>query len=250
VVARANDFGEADRLLTLLTPFKGVVRAVARGARKPKSKLGGNTDLLHHVKASLHEGRSLDGLSQVASLHSFRSIRSSLEKMSTAMYLVELSERFSVEGGPNPALFNHLVRSLEFIDSELLSPLLSRWFEVRLLHLNGFLPVIGECVDCETALEPEEQVFSASRGGLVCPDCRATENDVLLPASVPAIKLLRHMARSDWPAVAPLKASEDELRQVSRILKEHTHYVLDRKVRSSAFMDEVTRWRSTETPGG
>jgi DNA repair protein RecO (recombination protein O) len=247
VVARASDFGEADKLVTLLTPFKGVVRAVAKGARKPKSKLGGNTDLLLHIKASLHEGRTLDGLSQVESIHSFRSARASLEKMSTALYMVELAERFSVEGGPNPPLFHHLVQSLEVLDSEPLSPLLSRWFEVRLLQLNGFLPVIGQCVDCGTALEPEDHVFSPARGGLVCPDCRASESDVLLPASVPAIKLLRRLAKVEWPVVAPLRAGDDELRQVGRILKEHMHFVLDRNVRSSAFMEEVTRWRSGDS---
>ena len=247
IVVRAADFGEADRLVTLLTPFKGLVRAVARGARKPKSRIGGSADLLRHVKASLHEGRSLDGLSQVQSLDSFRSIRSDLSRMSTALYICELAERFSVEGGPNPPLFDHLLKTLRTLDAEQYRPLFSRWFEVRLLHLNGFLPVIGACVDCGTPLEPRDHVFSTARGGLVCPECRATESDVLLPASIGAIKLLRHMARSEWDRVRPLQAGDDEVRQASRILREHLHFVLDRNVRSTAFMDEVTSFQDRVT---
>ena len=245
VIVRASDFGEADRLITLLTPHRGIVRAVARGARKPKSRLGGNTDLLLRVKASLNEGRSLDSLSQVESVNGYRSVRTGLEKMSTGLYLAELAERFSVEGGANPQLFDHLCATLDLLDSEPFHPLMPRWFEVRLLRLNGFLPVIDRCVDCGTALEPQDHVFSPSRGGLVCPDCRAKESDVLLPAGVGSIKVLRHMARSEWDTVRPLQIGEEDLRQVGRILREHLHFVLDRNVRSSAFMDEVTRWRST-----
>ncbi len=244
VVVRASDFGEADRLITLLTPFNGLVRAVARGARKPKSRLGGNVDLLRHIKASINEGRSLHSVSQVQSVSSLRGLHSGLEKMSTGIYMAELAERFSVEGGSNPALFNQLVRMLQVLDAEPMHPLMSRWFEMQVLRINGFVPTITQCVDCGTDLEPQGHVFSPERGGIVCPDCRASESDVLLPASLNTVKLLRHMARAKWDAVRPLSPDEDELRQVGRILKEHLHFVLDRNVRSTAFMDEVTRWRS------
>ena len=244
VVVRASDFGEADRLVTLLTPFAGLVRAVARGARKPKSRLGGNVDLLRHIKASLAEGRSLHSVSQVESLTSLRGLHSGLEKMSTGLYMAEVAERFSVEGGPNPALFNQFVQMLKWLDQESLHPLMVRWFDVQLLRINGFLPAINDCVDCGAGLAPESHVFSPSRGGLVCPDCRASENDVLLPASMNAIKLLRHMARSQWAAVRSIDCGDEDLRQVSRVLREHMQFVLDRHVRSSAFMDEVTKWRS------
>ena len=249
VVVRASDFGEADRLVTLLTPFSGLVRAVARGARKPKSRLGGNVDLLQHIRVSVTEGRSLHSVSQAQSILSLRGLHASLEKMSTGLYLAEVSERFSVEGGSNPALFHQLVQMLQILESEQVHSLMSRWFDVQVLRLNGFLPAIRECVDCGDQLEPEDHVFSPGRGGLVCPDCRASENDVLLPASMNAIKLLRHMARAQWDSVRPLDCAEDELRQVSRILREHMQFVLDRQVRSSAFMDEVTRWRTENIPG-
>ncbi len=87
IVVRANDFGEADRLITLLTPFRGLVRAVARGARKPKSRIGGNVDLLRHVRVSLNHGRSLDSVSQVETQNGFRSIRADLARTSIGLYL-------------------------------------------------------------------------------------------------------------------------------------------------------------------
>ncbi len=243
VVVRASDFGEADRLVTLLTPFSGLVRAVARGARKPKSRLGGNVDLLRHIKASVNEGRSLHSVSQVQSLSSLRGLHSGLEKMSTGLYMAEIAERFSVEGASNPELFNQFVQMLLILNAEPMHPLMARWFETQVLRINGFLPTINQCVDCGTELEPQGHVFSPERGGIVCPDCRASESDVLLPASLNTVKLLRHLARAEWQEVRPINASEDDLRQVARILKEHLHFVLDRNVRSTAFMDEVNRWR-------
>lgn len=244
VVVRASDFGEADRLVTLLTPFAGLVRAVARGARKPKSRLGGNVDLLRHIKVSVNEGRTLHSVSQAQSISSLRGLHSSLEKMSTGLYVAEMAEKFSVEGGSNPALFNQLVQMLQTVSDEALHPLMPRWFEVQVLRMNGFLPAINECVDCSAQLEPQGHVFSPSRGGIVCPECRASESDVLLPASLNTVKLLRHMARAKWDAVRPISAGEDDVRQVGRILKEHLQFVLDRNLRTTAFMDEVTRWRS------
>lgn len=239
IVVRANDFGEADRLVTLLTPFRGLVRAVARGARKPKSRIGGNLDLLRHVRVSLNRGRSLDSVSQTDTQNGFRSIRAGLARASTGLYLAELAENFSVEGGPNPGIFEHLRAALEILDQETIDPLLPRWYEVWLLRLAGFLPAINACVDCESDLEPRDHVFSAARGGLVCPDCRAAENDILVPASMGAIKLLRHMARAEWDAVRGLNIAGEDMRQVTRLLREHIHFVIDRRVRSAAFMDEV-----------
>lgn len=243
VVVRASDFGEADRLVTLLTPFRGLVRAVARGARKPKSRIGGNIDLLRHINASLNEGRNLHNVSQAQSASSLRGLHSGLEKMATGLYMAELAERFSVEGGTNAPLFNHLVRMLQILDAEPLHPLMSRWFEIQVLRINGFTPTVNQCVDCGAELEPQGHVFSPERGGIVCPNCRAAESDVLLPASLNTVKLLRHMARAQWEEVRPLNPGEDELRQIGRIMKEHLYFVLDRSVRSTAFMDEVTRWR-------
>jgi DNA repair protein RecO (recombination protein O) len=159
--------------------------------------------------------------------------------MSTGLYLAELSEKFSVEGGSNPSLFRHLLASLAILDGTAPNPLFPRWFEIRLLDLAGFLPTIGACVDCGDLLNPQDHFFSAGRGGLVCPSCKTAESDVLLPACVGAIKLLRYLANSEWAMVAQINVLGQDMRQVTRILQEHIHHVTDRRIRSAAFMDEI-----------
>ena len=73
-------------------------------------------------------------------------------------------------------------------------------------------------------------------------DCRPGGDDPLLPASVGAVKLLRYLLRTDWETLDGLRVGDDDRRQVERILRAHLQHVLDRSVRSTAFLDEVSKW--------
>ena len=239
-MVRAVDLGEADRLLTILTPFHGTVRAVAKGARRPGSKLGGHLDLLRHVSLSVREGRSLDTVSQAETVSGFRGLHDDLGRLSLGLYLAELAERFSVEGAANPQLLRLLNAALTELEAVQDGGLLARWFEARLLLMSGFAPEVGRCVECGKQLEQQDHVFSAPASGILCPACRPSAGEgTLLPAPVSTVKLLRFLLRSDWPAVCRLRTDPDELRRVERIHADHLHYVLDRALRSAAFVDEV-----------
>ena len=97
VVLKQMPLGEADRILTILTPDVGKVRAVARGVRRAKSRLGGHLDLLNQVSVSLSKGRSLDAVNEAEAFRSFRVLREDLERVSKALYMAELADGFSVE---------------------------------------------------------------------------------------------------------------------------------------------------------
>ena len=239
VVLRHFNLGEADRIITLLTPGRGILRAVARGARKPKSKLGGQLDLMRHVSISARTGRNLDSISQAETVESFPALRNDLDLLSRGLYLCELTEKFAVEDAPAAGMFRMLVDGLAHLEQSGAPDLFLRWYEMRLLYLNGFQPQIQRCVDCDQELEPENHTYSPTRGGIACPNCRPTGSDRLLPASVATIKLLRYLRRANWEELDRLKVSDDERRQTERILREHVQFVTDRSIRSAAFMDEV-----------
>ena len=251
VVLRHSDLGEADRLLWLLTPQRGILRATARGARKPGSKLGGHIDLLCHVRLSIREGRELHSVSQADTVDAFRGVRTDIGRLSRGLYMAEIAQQVSVEEAPAQAVFRLLVNSLGWLATTESPDTLVRWYALRLLTLTGFRPELGACVECGDTLEPGDHVFSAERGGLLCPTCRAHGSDVLHPASLGAIKVLRHLARSDFPEVESLKIGGEERRQIERILRAHTLSVLNRNVRSAAFLDEIRDWPDVgPVPGG
>lgn len=245
VVVRQRDIGEADRLLWIITPDHGIIRAVARSARKPGSRLGGHIDLLRHVALSMRTGRSLDQVSQAETVSGFISLRQDLVRATTGSYVAELAERFSVEGGANRHLFELLVSALGYLQTTTRAEWLPRWFELRLLSISGFMPELYACVDCGGELVQEDHVFSSERGGLVCPGCRAGGSDVLLPASEGAIKLLRYLHTADWKAAERLRINDEVSRQTARILRSHMRYVLDHSIRSIAFLDEVSGGRGS-----
>ncbi|MCH8909951.1 MAG: DNA repair protein RecO [Chloroflexi bacterium] len=239
VVVRVIDLGEADRIITLVTPVHGLIRGVAKAARKPGSKLGGHLDLLRHVSVSVRETRTLYGLSQVSTVNGFRGLRDDLDRFSRASYISEMAERFSVEGGANQPLFRLLVQVLGSLEKAVNPEMVTRYFEMRLLQLSGFAPELSRCVETGVELDPADHLYSPDRGGLVSSEARPVGESALLPASLNTIKLLRFLARTDAEQADEMKVGEDENRQLSRILRAQVHHVLDRGLRSEAFMDEV-----------
>ena len=239
VVVRTSNLGEADRIITLVTPIHGLVRGVAKAARKPGSKVGGHLDLLKHVSVSIRETRTLHGLSQASTINGYRGLRDDLDRFSRASYVSEMSERFSVENGANQPLFRLLLDTLTALESTDNPEMAIHFFEMRLLQLSGFAPELSVCVETGVELEPANHLYSADRGGLVNNEARPVGETALLPASLNTIKLLRFLSRTDITQAGVMKAGDDESRQLSRILRAQIHHVLDRGLRSEAFMDEV-----------
>ncbi|MDP6668048.1 MAG: DNA repair protein RecO [Dehalococcoidia bacterium] len=251
VVVRVSNLGEADRIVTLVTPIHGLIRGVARAARKPGSRLGGHLDLLRHVSVSVRETRTLFGLSQASTVNGFRGLRDDLDRFSRASYVSEMAERFSVEGGANQPLFRLFVQVLGALEGTANPEMITRFFEMRLLQLSGFAPELSRCVETGVELEPADHLYSADRGGLVSIDARPVGESALLPAGLNTIKLLRFLARTDIEQADRMTVEGEGIRQLSRILRAQVHHVLDRGLRSEAFMDEVrVRPGDVSTTGG
>jgi DNA repair protein RecO (recombination protein O) len=104
IVLRQQVFGEADRLLTLLTPDRGKMRAIAKGVRRPSSRKAGHLDLFMRADVLLALGRNLDIITQAQTLDAYRPLREELLRSSEARSCVELLDRFTTDGEANAAL--------------------------------------------------------------------------------------------------------------------------------------------------
>ncbi|HEX6989777.1 MAG TPA: DNA repair protein RecO, partial [Bacillota bacterium] len=112
VVLRARDLAEADRLVILYTPDRGKHRAVARGARRPRSRLASGIQPFTRALYLCWRGRSLDGISQVEVIEGFAPLRTDLERLAAATYACELIDAITQESDPQPRLFALLVFTL------------------------------------------------------------------------------------------------------------------------------------------
>jgi len=89
IVLRSYPFGEADRVVVLLSPHHGKLRTVAKGVRKTLSRFGGRLEPFTHVELVLYEGRNLDTITQVEVVAAFPRLRDDLDKLNAASLMVE-----------------------------------------------------------------------------------------------------------------------------------------------------------------
>src|SRR5215211_4788568 len=172
VILRRSDFGEADRLLTLITPL-GKRRVVAKGARKTTSRLAGHIELFTHASLLLAIGRNLDIVTQSVILHSFDRLRGDLRRIGAAYYAAELIDRLTEEEDENRPAFELLVATLAALDRTRSPDLALRFYELHLLGYLGYRPQLYHCAVCQEALTEEANRFSPIAGGMLCTRCAA-----------------------------------------------------------------------------
>ena len=118
-----------------------------------------------------------------------------------------------------------------------------RYFEVQLLGSSGFGPELFRCVECSDDLKPGDHACSCSRGGILCPGCRSHAQSAALPLSLNAIKVLRHLQREPFESATSLTVPGSILRELERVLRTYLQYVLERELKSAAFMTLVDSQR-------
>jgi len=178
VVLRSLRYGEADRILHLFTRDQGRCGAIAKGARRTKSRFGARLEPFSHVELLLHRGRGeLSTISGAELVRSHQALALDPYLLAVGHVGVEAVLRLFIEHDANPQAFHALVRFLDLLDAPVDVPAqraaldpLALSFQLKLLWLAGYLPHLACCSSCS---EPGPLVaFSAAAGGAVCAECR------------------------------------------------------------------------------
>ena len=238
IVIRRHKFGEADRLITLFTADFGKVRAIAKGAMRPGSKLGGNVELLTHSQLMLARGRNLDIITQAQAIDIFLPIRDSLELMSCGFYLSELVDTFTEENVQDAEMFDLFLNTLRELARARDSERVLRYFELRLLNHLGYRPQLGRCANCSKQLLPEVNYFSPAQGGVLCRECGYPDMGART-ISVNALKVLRFWLHSDSATAGRVKLSVEITREIKSLMREHIRYILEKQLKSIDWMDTL-----------
>ncbi len=242
IILRRRDFGEADRLLTVYTPHRGKLRLVAKGVRKTKSKKAGHIELFTHAALQVAAGRNLDILTQADTVQAYRALREDLDKISHAYYLVELVDKFTEEHDPSYPIFELLALTLARLADG--SPneqfLALRFMEIHILGLTGFQPQLFLCVDCGTQIQPEENFFHISGGGVLCPACGA-HHPHAEPISLGVLKVLRFLQTRPWEQIADVQLKADTRRAVENLLLRYITFTLEKRLKSVDFLRKLRK---------
>lgn len=236
IILKRRDFGEADRLLTLLTPGHGKIDALAKGSRKPTSKATGHVELFTRADALIARGRTFNVLTQVEQTAPYLPLREELERGAYAAYVVELLDRFTGDDDADEGtLFSLLDDTLTRLCTADDVRLPTRYFEMRLLDEVGFRPELNQCVISQEPIIAQDQFFSYAEGGVVSPEAaRHTSN--LASVTLPTLKLMRHLQRSPYSHVASLTLNEARHQALERIMLAYLSYLLERRLQSVAFI--------------
>jgi len=174
VVLRSLRYGEADRILHLFTRDQGRCGAIAKGARRTKSRFGARLEPFSHVELLLHRGRGeLSTISGAELVRSHQALALDPYLLAVGHVGVEAVLRLFIEHDANPQAFHALVRFLDLLDAPVDVPAqraaldpLALSFQLKLLWLTGYLPHVRACVECGT--ETDLVGFAPRAGGAVC----------------------------------------------------------------------------------
>jgi DNA repair protein RecO (recombination protein O) len=239
IVLSRFDLGEADRVLTLITPDHGKLKAIAKGIRRPTSRLGGSLEPFAELTLGLARGRTFDVVTEVRVSHAWLALRDNLESAATAWYLAELADRSLEERHEAQPMYALLRRAYELLDAGMAPGRVARWYEMHLADELGQRPEVDRCVECDRMLEASETFrWVPPLGGVVCSRCPGPPAD-RAGLTLEALKLLKAYQRLDAEAIAGLRLSEATEREVEASMRDFMRVALERDPRSLAFLDEV-----------
>jgi DNA repair protein RecO (recombination protein O) len=226
VVLRSIRYGEADRILHLYSKNRGRIGAIAKGARKPKSRFGGRLEPFFRADLVLHEGRGdLMTVTSATTVDGYPRLRSSGAALTAGARACDAFLRLLDSAEPNPPAYNLLCRYLSLLDDPAenaaeLSTALA--FRLKLALVAGFAPELASCAHCG---EAEHLVgFSGAAGGVVCGGCEAGA----FPLGEEAHRfMVEGLAKplSEAPEAEPQALRQVE-RAVGETLEHHAHVQL------------------------
>ncbi len=235
--------------MTLFTPTHGKFKAIAKGVRRTKSRLGGSLEPLAELRVALARGRTFDIVTQVQVTHAWLRLRDSLESTATAWYLAELADRSMEERHEAEGLYVLLRRAYELLDAGMDAGRVARWYEMHLADELGVRPEVDRCVECDRMLEADEEFrWVPPLGGVLCHRCPGPPAD-RAGLSLDALKVLKAYQHLDVEALAGLRLAPAVEREVEGAMRDFLRVSLERDARSLDFLDEVRRKASVWDDG-
>jgi len=235
IVTSCNDFGDSDRMLSILTAEEGLIRASAKGVRRLKNKLAGGTQLFCYGEFILYPGRETYSVYNCDVIESFSEISLSPEKFTYGAHMLKIVNDIVQEGQHSEETLSLLLNSLFVLNKGEKKPLLTiRIFELRLLCIAGFMPSIAACGVCGK----DGLLFSVDANGMVCGNCSKLLNDCLelKPGTLAAIS---YICNCDKSKLFSFVVSDDVQGELDVILPDYLNKCFEKKYNTLDFLELI-----------
>ena len=215
IIVSEVDYKESSKIINIFSPDVGVIGVLARGTKKVKSNLSGVTSKLtygyFHIQ---YKENGLSTLMEVDVINGFKNIRKSIDKISYASYLLELSSMV-YKHGSNMDIYNLLIASWKKIDEGFDYEVITNILELKLLDYLAIKPVIDSCVNCGSKVDIV--TISSYKGGYLCKNC--CRDEVIV--NIKTIKLLRMFYYVDIDKISKLDISDNIKRELNRFIDDY-----------------------------
>src|SRR6202165_896237 len=172
IVLHRLDYGDADRMLTCLTRGPRKLPAIAKGARRSKTRVGSSLDLFGRSRMMLAKGKNLDVVAQVERRGNVRNIAGDLRRTAYACLVSEIADKVLEDRHPVDDVFELVAGTLDRLNDPGRSARAdTAWFVMRMLDLLGYAPQLLDCAGCSRPLPEADAWFSPLLGGVLCQTC-------------------------------------------------------------------------------
>lgn len=172
---KSYNLSEADKIMVMYSRENGLIKGVAKGVKKPKSKLGARMDLLVANTIMLYKGKNLDTICEAKSLNTFKESRQNIDKLLYSTYVSEVVSHFGVENDPSSVeIYDLLYKTLDKISNsentkDVLIGVIK--FQLKMMEISGFGVELDTCLCCREQILDNNMFFSSKMGGVVCEEC-------------------------------------------------------------------------------
>ena len=242
---KSYNLSESDKIIVMYSKDKGLIRGVANGVKKPKSKLGARMDLLVANTLMLHKGKNLDTICQAEVLNTFHKTRQDIDKIFYSMYVTEVVHNFGLEEDPgSEIIYNLLYKTLNAISIsenkvEIMIAVIK--FQLKMMIESGFSIEFDTCLHCHNTVKDETMYFVPNLGGIVCQNCaeRIHYNKKQMPYKLR--DFFKQMSINDFEEKGEyeLKANEKVCTVTFEVLKEYIALKSPKKFKSTSILQEI-----------
>ena len=242
---KSYNLSESDKIIVMYSKEKGLIKGVAKGVKKPKSKLGARMDLLVANTLMLHKGRNLDTICQAEVVNSFYKTRQDIDKIFYSMYVTEVVHNFGIEDDPcSEKIYNLLYETLNTISTsenkvEILIAVIK--FQLKMMIESGFSIELDCCLHCHHLIEDETMYFVPNLGGIICKNCaqKISYHKKQLPYKLRDFFKQMSINSFDQKGKYELQANEKVCTVTFEVLKEYITLKSPKKFKTTNILHEV-----------
>ncbi len=249
VVLRTIPFGDADLIVSFLTPDLGLLKTFAKSPLKTKSRFGSSLEPLTHSRIAFwgKENTTLPRLTQSDIIHSFQSIRDTLNCFLKVSEIIELTLQFIPEREANTKVYALFLHTLHNIENNPPSPPFTKGgrggvdlgiihYKIHFLKLAGYAPKLDTCGRCGR----DGQCFYLSQGSILCEACAKGVN---FPVRITqgAMKVYSDLLTWDITKIQRIRPSNMLLSELSDLMDMHIKHILMKPLKSETFIRSLSR---------